>query len=79
MSDDQMNPMCYYISGLLLLVRLYVGARRDGVHAAPVEAAVAAASAVQVGDAIVEDQPHQRVLGAFASLFLGTNNTKSFI
>ena len=79
MSDDQMNPTCYYISGHLLLVRFYVGARGDGVHAAPVEAAVAAASAVHEGDAIVEDQPHQRVLGAFASLILVAVNTKSFI
>ena len=36
-------------------------------HAAPIEAAVTAASAVGVSDAVVENEPHDRVLGGKAA------------
>ena len=36
-------------------------------HAAPIEAAVTAASAVGVSDAVVEDEPHDRVLSGEAA------------
>ena len=46
------------VDGLeLVLVVLVVGAGRLRVHALPVHAAVAAARAVGVGDAIVEHKP----------------------
>ena len=45
------------------IVRVGVGVS----HAAPVEAAIAAAGAVGVSDAVVEHEPHDRVLGGEAA------------
>ena len=45
------------------IVRIGVGVP----HTSPVKAAVAAASAVGVSDAVVEDEPHDRVLGGEAA------------
>ena len=45
------------------IVRIGVGVP----YASPVKAAVAAASAVGVSDAVVEDEPHDRVLGGEAA------------
>ena len=50
----------------LVHVALVIRAGRLRVHALPVHAAVAAARAVRVWDAVVEHQPHDDVLSALS-------------